>query len=344
MNEERELSGQMSFMEHLDELRKRLVRSIIVIALGFFICWNYSQDIYNFLEVPINQELEKVNTREFPIEGITGDEKIQAFEQIVENQTGKFVFDKVTKLGVAEIPAGTTVLVKAIKDENGKLFLYTQETIFSKNSIIPQGVKLPEVDWLKPTEKSSEGKLIVTTAQEPFTLYITVSLYGAICLAVPFLLWQIWGFISPALYAHEKKYVTPFITLSSLSFVGGVAFAYYILFPPALRYMFGLGENFNIMPRATDYFDLITLIMLAMGIIFQMPAVSYVLSRIGLISAQLLINIWKYALVVILIIAAVISPTGDIPNMLLFSSPMIILYLFSILIAYIFGKERKTEA
>jgi sec-independent protein translocase protein TatC len=84
--------------------------------------------------------------------------------------------------------------------------------------------------------------------------------------------------------------------------------------------------------------------MLAMGIIFQMPAVSYVLSRIGLISAQLLINIWKYALVVILIIAAVISPTGDIPNMLLFSSPMVILYLFSILIAYIFGKERKTEA
>jgi sec-independent protein translocase protein TatC len=158
------------------------------------------------------------------------------------------------------------------------------------------------------------------------------------------LLWQIWGFISPALYAHEKKYVTPFITLSSLSFVGGVAFAYYILFPPVLRYMFELGENFNIMPRATDYFDLITLIMLAMGIIFQMPAISYVLSRIGLISAKLLIDIWKYALVVILIIAAVISPTGDIPNMLLFSSPMVILYLFSILIAYIFGKERKTEA
>ena len=95
--------------------------------------------------------------------------------------------------------------------------------------------------------------------------------------------------------------------------------------------------------RATDYFDLITLIMLAMGLIFQMPAITYVLSRIGLVSAPFLMKSWKFALVIILIVAAVVSPTGDIPNLLLFATPMIVLYVFSIVIAWIFGRKRTAE-
>ena len=95
------------------------------------------------------------------------------------------------------------------------------------------------------------------------------------------------------------------------------------------------------MLRATDYFDFITLIMLAMGIIFQMPAVTYVLARIGLVSAMLLVKSWKIAIIVILIAAAVISPTSDILNMLLFATPMMFLYLISIFIAWFFGQKRK---
>jgi sec-independent protein translocase protein TatC len=108
-----------------------------------------------------------------------------------------------------------------------------------------------------------------------------------------------------------------------------------------MGYLLGLGQNFNIMLRATDYFDFITLIMLAMGIIFQMPAFTYVLSRIGIVSAGFLISSWKFALVIILIVAAVISPTGDIPNMMLFAAPMMVLYLVSILVAWFFGKKRQ---
>ena len=115
---------------------------------------------------------------------------------------------------------------------------------------------------------------------------MTVSLYAAIAVSVPLLLIQVWGFISPALYRHERAYVTPFVLLSSISFVGGVAFAYYVLFPPAVSYLLGLAEEFRPLLRATDYFDLITLIMLAMGLIFQMPAITYVLARIGLVSAS----------------------------------------------------------
>jgi sec-independent protein translocase protein TatC len=189
----------------------------------------------------------------------------------------------------------------------------------------------------------SDEKLIVTTAQESFTLYVTVSLYAAIAVSVPLLLLQVWGFISPALYKHERAYVTPFVLLSSTSFVAGAAFAYYILFPPAVGYLLGLAEDFRPLLRASDYFDLITLIMLAMGLIFQMPAITYVLARIGLISARLLLKSWKVALIIILIVAAVVSPTGDIPNMMLFATPMMVLYVVSILIAWLFGKKRTTD-
>jgi sec-independent protein translocase protein TatC len=174
---------------------------------------------------------------------------------------------------------------------------------------------------------------------------VTVSLYSGIALAVPLLLWQIWLFISPALYRHERSYVTPFVGLSSISFVIGAAFAYYILFPPAARYLLNLGGGeFQLLLRASDYLDLITIIMLAMGLIFQMPAITYVLSRIGIISAGLLARSWKIALVVILIVAAFVSPTGDIPNMMLFAAPMIVLYVFSIFIAWVFGKKRQPGA
>jgi sec-independent protein translocase protein TatC len=172
---------------------------------------------------------------------------------------------------------------------------------------------------------------------------VSVSLYAAIAFSVPFLLWQIWGFISPALYKHERKYVTPFIMLSSISFVAGAAFAYYVLFPPAARYLLGLGEDFRLLLSANDYFDFIILIMLAMGVIFQMPAVTYVLSRIGLVSAAFLVRSWKTALIVILIVAAFVSPTGDIPNLMLFAMPMIVLYIFSIFIAWMFGQKRQTD-
>jgi sec-independent protein translocase protein TatC len=137
--------------------------------------------------------------------------------------------------------------------------------------------------------------------------------------------------------------VTPFIGLSSVSFVIGAAFAYYIIFPPAARYLLGLGSDFKLLLKASDYFDFIILVMLAMGLVFQMPAITYVLARIGLVTAGWMIKIWRIALVVILVLAAVISPTNDIPNMALFAAPMLVLYLISIGIAWGFGQKRKTS-
>jgi sec-independent protein translocase protein TatC len=345
VNQDEELRGQMSFLEHLDEFRRRLVNSVIIIVIAFTLCWFVHDKIYNFLAIPIRRALSEAERREIPIEGgLTGNEKVLTLNNLQEGEIGRYVFDRATKLSVSVVSPGTSVQAKVTKDAEGKLGLYTDEPIFTSNAIIPKGIRLPiDFDGKNLNDESAEERLIVTTAVEPFTLYVTVSLYTAIAISIPFLLWQIWGFISPALYRHERSYVTPFIALSSISFVLGAAFAYYILFPPAVKYLLGLGEDFRLMLRATDYFDFITLIMLAMGIIFQMPAITYVLSKIGLVSAGLLVRSWKMAIVIILIVAAVVSPTGDIPNMMLFATPMMFLYVISIFIAWFFGRKRQND-
>jgi len=339
-----ESSDQMSFLEHLDELRRRLVNSVIIVVIAFALCWVVSGKIYEFLAVPIRQALSEAERRELPVEGLTGNEKVLPVSSIKEGETGSYVFERATKLGTIVFSPGTSVQAIVTPDGEGKLGLFTNEPIYTSNTIIPKGIRLP-VDLISPNvdEPTAEERLIVTTAPEGFTLYVTVSLYAAIALSIPFLLWQVWGFISPALYKHERTYVTPFIGLSTISFVAGAAFAYYVLFPPALKYLLGISEDFRLLLRATDYFDFITLIMLAMGLIFQMPAITYVLARIGIISAGLLVKSWKIAMVVMLIVAAVVSPTGDIPNMMLFAAPMMILYVISIFIAWFFGRKRQTE-
>lgn len=344
INEE-PLGKQMSFLEHLDEFRKRLVNSVIVIVIAFLVCFYFSGEIFSFLSVPIRQALSEANRREVPIEGRTGNEKVLSMNVLEEGETGRYVFDKSTTFGGSVVSSGTSVAAKVEKDGTGKIGLFTDEPIFINNAVIPKGIRLPEnFEEKNIDEASADERLIVTTATESFTLYITVSLYAAIAFSIPFLLFQIWGFISPALYKHERAYITPFILLSTISFVIGAAFAYYILFPPAVRYLLGLGSDFQLMLRATDFFDFITLIMLAMGVIFQMPAITYVLSRIGLVNHTLLIKSWKIAIVVILIVAAVVSPTADIPNMMLFAAPMMCLYVISIFIAWFFGRRRKNDA
>ncbi|HEV2885100.1 MAG TPA: twin-arginine translocase subunit TatC [Pyrinomonadaceae bacterium] len=338
---ERELGGQMSFLEHLDELRSRLIRSVLFVFIAAAVCWFFSDRIYNFLAIPVERALAEAQRRQVPISGLTGGETILPFSSLHEGDVGRYIFAEETKLGTSLIPVGASVIAKVGKDSQGQLGLFTDEPLYAGNTIIPKGVRLP-VDFSSLPEAYAgiSDKLIVTSAIEPFSLYVKVSLYAAICISIPFLLWQIWAFVSPGLYPHERAYVTPFIALSSISFVLGAMFAYKIIFPPAAKYLLGLGQDFRLLLKANDYFDFIIIVMLGMGIVFQMPAVTYVLARIGLITARFLVRIWKTALIVILLSAAVLSPTNDIPNMLLFAAPMVVLYLVSIFVAWIFSRPR----
>lgn len=339
------LDGQMSFLDHLDELRRRLVRSVIFVFVVFMACWFVSDYIYNFLARPVRVALGEAQRRQLPPGGITGNEAALPLSSAQVNDTGRYVFAETTKLGASVIPVGTSVLARVAPDAQGQLGLFTDEPIYAGGTIIPKGVRLPFDLNAKPDAlPGMDDRLIINTALEPFSLYVKVSLYAAICLSVPFLLWQIWAFVAPGLYPHERGYALPFVVLSSLFFVGGAAFAYYIIFPPAANYLLGLGQDFRLLLKADEYFDFIIFIMLGMGLVFQMPAVTYILSRIGLVTAWLLLRIWKTSLVVILVAAAIISPTSDVPNMMLFAAPMLVLYIISIFVAWIFGKPRVTEA
>ena len=333
----------MSFLEHLDELRSRLMRSIAFVFIAATLCWFVSDRIYAFLAKPVERALAEAQRRQVPINGLTGGEKILPLTSVKENDLGRYIFSEETKIGTSVIPAGASVMARVAKDPQGQLALFTEEALYAGSTIIPKGVRLP-VDFKALPEDYAgiSDKLIVNSLIDPFSLYMKVSIYAAFCLSVPFLLWQIWAFVSPGLYPHERGYVTPFIALSSISFVLGAAFAYKILFPPAARYLLGLGQDFRLLLKADDYFDFIIIVMLGMGVVFQMPAITYVLARIGLLTAKFLIKIWKTALIVILIAAAVLSPTNDIPNMLLFAAPMIALYIVSIFVAWIFSRPRRT--
>ncbi len=343
-DDERQLGGQMSFLEHLDELRRRLIRSVVFVTLALVFCWFVSDQIYNFLSVPIRRALADAAQRPVPLQGLTGGEAILPLSALSEGDAGRYVFSEATRLGTSVIPAGAAVAARVAKDRDGKAGVFTDEPIFAGQTVIPKGVRLPvELSAQPGALPGIEDKLVVRTAMEPFSLYLSVSLYAALCLSVPFLLWQVWGFVAPGLYPHERGYATPFVFMSSVSFVLGAAFAYYVLFPPAARYLLGLGQDFRLFLNASDYFDFIVLIMLAMGVVFQMPAVTYVLARIGLVDARLLMRHWRVATIVILIAAAVLSPTSDILNMMLFAAPMVVLYIISILVAWLFNRPRRTE-
>jgi sec-independent protein translocase protein TatC len=342
--EGRQLGGQMSFLEHLDELRRRIIRSAVFVFVALLLCWFVSDTIYNFLAAPMRRALAAVAQRPVALQGLTGGEQILSLDKLKEGDTGRFVFEEKTKLGTSVVPQGASVAARVARGVDGQLGVFTDEALFSGASVIPQGVRLP-VDFAAKggTVPGEDDKLVVRTAVEPFSLYLQVSLYAAICLSVPFLLWQIWAFISPGLYPHERGWAMPFVLMSSLSFVAGAAFAYYILFPPAISYLLGLGSDFRLFLNASDYFDFVIIVLLAMGVVFQMPAVTYVLSRIGLVDARFLVSHWRISTVVILVAAAVLSPTNDVPNMMLFAAPMVVLYLISILVAWLFARPRTAE-
>ena len=332
----------MSFLEHLDELRTRIIRSVVFIIVAAMGCWFLSIHIYRFLAIPVEQALADAQRQQVPLVFLKDGQSISTNGSLKEGDVGRFIFLEETKLGSVVIHAGASVTVRFTNHAKGQPGLFTDETLYVANALIPKGARLP-VDPNAPKRAGQNDKLIVNTIIESFSLYVKVSLYAAVCLSVPFLLYQIWGFVAPGLFPHERGYVFPFLILSSVSFVGGAIFAYKIIFPPAAKYLLGLGSDFRLLLKADDYFDFIIMIMLGMGVVFQMPAVTYVLARIGIVTAGLLVRIWKTSVIVILIVAAVISPTNDIPNMMLFAAPMLGLYLVSILVAWIFGKPRRAS-
>ena len=184
-------------------------------------------------------------------------------------------------------------------------------------------------------------KLIYTQPGEAFSLYITVSLIAGAVVASPFIMLQVWLFIAPGLYSNEKKMAIPFVLFTTVGFLLGAAFNHYISFP----YLMVFFSSFNtpdlaFMPKLEDVFGLYSKMLIGMGLVFQMPAVIFFLAKMRLVTAKFLASNFKYAILIIFVAAAVITPSGDMMTQTIFAAPMLGLYLLSILIAWAVAPKR----
>jgi sec-independent protein translocase protein TatC len=232
----------MSFLEHLEELRKRIIYSLIAVTVGFFACWNYHEFIFRYVQRPVMEALQRN--------------------------------------GMAE-------------------------------------------------------KLVYLNPTEPFNLYLKVAFLAGLFVTSPFVLYQVWLFISPGLYRNEKRYVLPFMFSTVFLFLGGGLFAYKMVYPAALNFLIDYGKQFQPMITIGEYTDLFLTIMLGMGVIFEMPILVFFLSMMGIVSPRWMWHNVRYSILVIFIIAAILTPTTDILNMCLFAAPMVGLYILSIGVAWI---------
>jgi sec-independent protein translocase protein TatC len=244
--QQEELS-RMSLMEHLEELRKRIIWSVLAISIAFFPCWAYYREIFKFLVAPLHK--------------------------IVTN--------------------------------------------------------------------NPNFKLSYLALTDPFILYFKMAAYAALFLASPFLLYQLWAFISPGLYRRERRLAAPFIFFTSLFFISGGAFGYYVAFPMGANFLFNVGKDLNAVITADTYFGFLLTVILGLGLMFELPILILLLTLVGVITPGLLMRFWRHAVVIIFIISAIITPTPDVVNLCIFALPAIGLYFLGVGAAYMAVRAKK---
>ncbi len=189
----------------------------------------------------------------------------------------------------------------------------------------------------------SNAELVVLTPTESFSiLWVKLPVLCAIFLSSPWLLFQIWSFIAPGLYKKERRWAGPFIVGSAALFILGGAFAYYVAFPLGLGFLLGIGNGMGIKVSVTlsEYFDLFFNVTLGMGIVFELPILIFILALLKIVTPQFLVRNSRYAIMIIVIVAAVITPTPDVINLMLVSVPMVLLYFTGVFAAYVLYLSR----
>src|SRR5467141_2529450 len=249
-----ETGGQMTFFEHLVELRKRLISSLIAIAIGAFIGVYIAKYVINYFTHP---------------------------------------------------------MLKALSDAH-----------------------------LDP-------KLITTHPAGFFNLIITLGIYIGLVLASPVVLYQIWLFVAPALYKHERSAITGFLFSTVLLFLGGIAFGYFVTLPKVLKFLvsFQVSAQGSIVPMITvnEYFDLTLMVLLGLGLVFELPVLVFFLSLFGIVTPKFLWKNIRYAILIISIVAAIITPSPDAMTMLIFMAPMIGLYFVGIGVSAMVVRKKERQ-
>jgi sec-independent protein translocase protein TatC len=251
VTERAELPG-MSLLEHLEELRRRIVRILIALVAAFFIAYGFHEKIYSFMQEPITLALRRHHL---------------------------------------------------------------------------------------------DTQLVYHNPVDPFNLYLKISFMGGCILAAPYVLWQVWLFIAPGLYDNEKRYVWPFMFATVGLFLGGAFFGYRFVYPGSLDFLLTYGDKFRPLIEINEYTDLFLTVILGLGITFELPILVLFLSLFGIVNARFLWKNLRYAVLIIFVIAAIITPTPDVITMCVFATPMLVLYLLSIGVSYmVHPTQRRARA
>jgi sec-independent protein translocase protein TatC len=186
--------------------------------------------------------------------------------------------------------------------------------------------------------------LIYTDPSEAFTLEIKIALITGLIVASPMVFAQLWLFVAPGLYSHEKKWALPFVTMSSVCFVAGAAFSHYVVFPTVWGFFVSFKTDYlTFMPRVEPAFSMYLRLILALGITFQLPTLVLFLARMGVITPRFMIKNLKFAVLLIVIASAVLSPDGGGVGMVAMGGPVILLYILSVGLAWAFGRKRDID-
>jgi sec-independent protein translocase protein TatC len=189
-----------------------------------------------------------------------------------------------------------------------------------------------------------QGKLVFITPTEAFmTIWMKLPMLAAVFLASPWVLYQVWAFIAPGLYRRERRWAAPFVLSSAGLFILGGAFAYFLAFRFALTFLLGVGRDVNVQPMVTvtEYFDLFVNVMLGIGLVFELPVLIFFLVLLRIASPAFLFRHSRYAILAIAIVAAVVTPTPDIFNMMMFCVPMWLLFFVGIFAGYLLVLHRE---
>ncbi len=194
--------------------------------------------------------------------------------------------------------------------------------------------------WINAMPAGVPAKLIYTAPHEAFFVYMKLSFIAGTLLSAPVILWQIWKFIAPGLYENEKKYMLPVIFCSCFCFASGVLFGYFVVIPVAFKFFASFASEYiTPMLRTTEYLSFANKMLLCFGIAFQMPVFAFFLAKMGVLSAGFLKRKRKWAIVLIFVAAAVLTPSPDVVSQLLMAAPLLVLYEASVWIVHFFGEK-----
>jgi sec-independent protein translocase protein TatC len=312
---------------HLVELRKRIFISVVALFAGFVISFVLYKPILDWVTQPLENALAMAKTT----------------VQKSEDGTWKLEGKDINKSLITKVEANVSIASNAIKDAtkvlNDANATQTEKLLASSiKSLASYAIALKE-KMKEKQDSSFWGSITTHQLGGVFIVALKVSLYASIFLALPIILWQGWLFVAPGLYDNEKKLALPFLFGVTIMFVIGVLFAYYVVTPFGFSFLITFGAFlYTPLINIEDYIGFFAKILFGFGLAFELPMVVYFLALIKLVTDKTLISFFKYAIVLIFIVAAILTPP-DIITQLLMASPLIILYGVSILIAKVVNPE-----